>query len=200
MIELPSPITEQRVIAVARDQDEKSASELAAALAAGGLAVLEITVEGRRGIEAIAAIAGGSILVGAGTVTTVDQASAAVAAGASFLVSPHLDLQLADWARAEGVPFVPGGFTATEIHTAVEAGAPAVKVFPAHLGGPDMVKALHGPYPDIALIPTGGVDDSNAGAYLKAGAVAVGVGGWLTGVNDLEEVTRRARALASIPD
>lgn len=200
MIELPAAITEQRVIAVARSQDEESAPELASALRAGGLGILEITVEAGRGVEAIAAIAGRSTLVGAGTVTTKEQASEAVDAGASFLVSPHLDPELLDWARAEDVPMIPGVFTPTEVHTAIVAGAVALKVFPAHLGGPQMVKTILGPYPDVALIPTGGVDASSARAYLEAGAVAVGVGGWLTGGKDLEQVTARARALASIID
>jgi 2-dehydro-3-deoxyphosphogluconate aldolase/(4S)-4-hydroxy-2-oxoglutarate aldolase len=198
MIELPSAITEQRIIAVARSQNERTVPELASALHAGGLGVLEITVERAQGVEAIAAISGGSTLVGAGTVTTLEKASAAVDAGASFLVSPHLDEDLLEWSRSKGVPLVPGAFTPTEIQTAISAGAPAVKLFPAHLGGPQLVKTLLGPHPDLALIPTGGVDASNAGAYLEAGAVAVGVGGWLTGSPDLEEVTRRARMLASI--
>lgn len=200
MIELPSAITGQRIIAVARGQNESSAPELASALHAGGLGVLEITVEGDRGIEAIAAIAGGSILVGAGTVTNLEHASAAVDAGASFLVSPHFDEELLVWSRSKGVPMIPGVFTPTEIHAAISTGAVAVKVFPASLGGPQLVKTLLGPYPEVALIPTGGVDATNAGAYLEAGAVAVGVGGWLTGSSDLEEVTRRAKVLASITD
>jgi 2-dehydro-3-deoxyphosphogluconate aldolase / (4S)-4-hydroxy-2-oxoglutarate aldolase len=198
MIELPDAITEQRIIAVARGQDEATAPRLAGALHAGGLTVLEITVEEEGGIEAIAALAGGPIQVGAGTVTTSDQASAAVDAGASFLVSPHLDEELLAWARSRGIPFIPGVFTPTEIHTALEVGVPAVKLFPASVGGPQLLKALLAPYPNLAVIPTGGVDDSNARAYLEAGAAAVGVGGWLTGGADLDEITRRARALASI--
>lgn len=195
---LPEAVLEQRVIAVARGQDASSALHLATALQAGGLNVLEITVEGGKGIEAIAAVADGSAVVGAGTVTTVEQASAAVDAGASFLVSPHLDEKLVTWARSREVPFVPGVFTPTEIHTALAAGASVVKLFPASLGGPSLVKAILGPYPDLAVIPTGGVDDRNARAYLDAGAVAVGIGGWLTGGTDLGVVTTRARVLASI--
>lgn len=198
MIELPAAITEQRIVAVARNQDETTAPALAGALHSGGLSVLEITVEGEGGIEAIAALAGGSTVVGAGTVTTLDQASAAVDAGATFLVSPHLDEELLAWARSRAVPFIPGVFTPSEIHRALESGAPAVKLFPAAVGGPDLLKALLGPYPELAVIPTGGVDDTNARAYLEAGAVAVGVGGWLTGGADLDEITRRARVLASV--
>jgi 2-dehydro-3-deoxyphosphogluconate aldolase/(4S)-4-hydroxy-2-oxoglutarate aldolase len=195
---LPEAIVDQRIIAVARGQDRHTAADLARALAAGGLAVLEITVEGGQGIEAIAALAAGPAVVGAGTITTMGQATAALDAGASFLVSPHLDVALVSWAHSRGVPFIPGVFTPTEIQTALAAGAPAVKLFPASLGGPALVRALVAPYPDLRVIPTGGVDDSNAGSYLEAGALAVGVGGWLTGGTDLDVIEDRARALASI--
>lgn len=198
MTALPDFITADRVIAVARNQDATTAPALAEALRKGGLTTLEITVEGERGIEAVASVAGGPTRVGAGTVTTIDQASASVDAGATFLISPHLDVEILDWARARGVPLIPGVFTPTEIHTAVGKGALAVKLFPASLGGPDLVKALLAPYPDLAVVPTGGVDAGNILAYLQAGAAAVGVGGWLTGGTDLDEVTRRARVLASI--
>lgn len=87
--------------------------------------------------------------------TTLDQVSAAVDAGASFLVSPHLDQELLARARSKGVPFIPGVFTPSEVHTALQSGAPAVKLFPASLGGPELLKALLGPYPEIAVIPTG---------------------------------------------
>ncbi len=196
--ELPSLIAEQRVIAVARGQDASTALELAEALHAGGLAVLEITVEAGAGFDAIAAVAGGGTVVGAGTVTTVDQAASAVEAGATFLVSPHLDQELVVWSSSHDVPFIPGVLTPTEIHTALSAGVSAVKLFPASVGGPEMLRALLGPYPELPVIPTGGVDDTNAGAYLEAGAQAVGVGGWLTGGTDLDLITRRARSLASI--
>ena len=188
----------ERVIAVARGQDATTAPPLAEALRNGGLTTLEITVEGGEGIDAVAAVAGGPTRVGAGTVTTIDQASASIDAGATFLVSPHLDVEILDWARSRDIPLIPGVFTPSEIQTAVRAGAPTVKLFPASVGGPELVKALLGPYPDLAVVPTGGVDAGNMLAYLQAGAVAVGVGGWLTGGADLDEVTRRAAVLASI--
>ena len=197
-VDLPEVIVQQRVIAVARGQNATTAPDLTRALSAGGVDILEITVEGEAGIEAIEAVSGGPVTVGAGTVTTIDAASAAIAAGASFLVSPHLDRELVAWANSNGVPFIPGALTPTEIHNAVVAGVSAVKLFPASLGGPRLVEALIGPYPDLRVIPTGGVDDTNAGAYLEAGAIAVGVGGWLTGSTDHALTTRRASVLASI--
>lgn len=189
---LPGLILEQKVIAVARGLDSRSAPALAEALRAGGVGTIEITVEGGAGFDAIASVDNGDIVVGAGTVVTVDQAKRAVAAGARFLVTPHLDPDVLGWAMTEAVPIVPGAFTPTEVMTAWRLGPAAVKVFPAHVGGPEYLKSLRGPFPDLALIPTGGVDGANAASYLSAGAVAVGVGGWLTAHDDLDVVTARA--------
>jgi len=194
---LPWPILEQKVIAVARGLDAGSAPTLAEALRTGGINTIEITVEGDAGFDAIAAVAGSEMLVGAGTVVSLDQTRRAVAAGAGFLVTPHLDPEIVRWAMAEGVPIVPGAFTPTEVMRAWRLGPPAVKVFPAHVGGPDYLKSLRGPFPDLALVPTGGVDASNAAAYLGAGAVAVGVGGWLTAHGDMDVVTARSVELLS---
>ncbi len=189
---LPGLILEQKLIAVARGLDSRTAPELAEALRAGGVGTIEITVEGGAGFDAIASIDNEEMVVGAGTVLTVDQAKRAVAAGASFLVTPHLDPDVLGWAMTEAVPIIPGAFTPTEVMAAWRHGPPAVKVFPAHVGGPDYLKSLRGPFPDLALMPTGGVDATNAAAYLAAGAVAVGVGGWLTAHDDLDVVTARA--------
>ncbi|MFP4072510.1 MAG: bifunctional 4-hydroxy-2-oxoglutarate aldolase/2-dehydro-3-deoxy-phosphogluconate aldolase [Actinomycetota bacterium] len=194
---LPDAITQERVISVARRLDASTAPALAEALLEGGLSSLEVTVEGPGGIDALESLRDTGMTVGAGTVVSIDQAAAATAAGARFLVSPHLDLGLIDWARDHGVPLIPGALTPTEVAMAWMRRPPAVKIFPAHLGGPGYLKSLLGPYPDLALIPTGGVDADNAGAFLSAGAVAVGVGGWLTGHADLAEVTRRARLLVA---
>lgn len=149
------------------------------------------------GLDAIAAIAGGETTVGAGTVVSVGQAGQAVDAGAEFLVSPHLDPELLEWAVAHDIPLIPGALTPTEIVAARRHDPPAVKVFPAHVGGPQYLRSLLAPYPDLQLIPTGGVNGDNAAEYLAAGAAAVGVGGWLTGLADLDVVTERAGQLMS---
>lgn len=196
-LRLPDVVLAERVIPVARGLDGLSAPILVDALQAGGIHSIEITVEGQGGFEAIAAVAGGETTVGAGTIVTVSQASRAVDAGAGFLVSPHLDMALLDWARAREVPLIPGALTPTEIAMAWRHQPPAVKVFPAHLGGPGYVNSLLGPYPDLALIPTGGVDGDNASEYLAAGAVAIGVGSWLTAHPDATEVAERASYLLS---
>jgi 2-dehydro-3-deoxyphosphogluconate aldolase/(4S)-4-hydroxy-2-oxoglutarate aldolase len=190
--ELPDSILKQRVIAVARGLTSDSAPILAAALQRGGLTVLEVTVEGVGGIDAISSLSGSDVTVGAGTITSVALAAAAVEAGASFLVSPHFDAGLTRWAHERRVPMVPGGLTPTELHAAWDSGAPAVKVFPASVGGPGLIRAIKAPFPDMRLIPTGGITADNAAAYLQSGASAVGVGEWLTGSPDPGVVTDRA--------
>lgn len=191
----PARVLSERVIAVARGLDAAKVPETVDALAAGGIHTIEITVEAGGGFGAISAVSGGEVTVGAGTIVKVSQASQAVDAGAEFLVTPHLDVELLEWARDRGVPLIPGALTPTEITTAWRYDPPAVKVFPAHIGGPGYVRSLLAPYPNLRLIPTGGIGADNAGDYLNAGAVAVGVGGWLTSHLDTATITERARQL-----
>lgn len=183
------------MIPVARGLDSATAPAVVEALQAGGLSSIEITVEGAHGIEAISSVAESGALVGAGTVVTIDQADQAITAGAVFLVSPHLDPRLIEWSISNSIPLIPGALTPTEVATAWAWGPPAVKIFPAGTVGPGYLTSLLGPYPGVPLIPTGGIDAGNALAYLEAGAVAVGIGGWLTGVGDPSEITRRALLL-----
>lgn len=196
-MKLPEAITGQKVIAVARSQDADTVAVLLDALQRGGVSVLEVTVEAESGFAAMSAVAGGDATIGAGTITTVAQAERAVDAGAEFLVTPHLDETLLDWSQRNGVPLIPGGLTPTEIASAWSHGPPAVKLFPASLGGPGYLRSLLGPYPGLRLIPTGGVDATNVAEYLAAGALAVGVGGWLTSHDDPSVVAERAALLRS---
>lgn len=192
---LPPVIRRQRVIPVARGLSAPTAPALADALQAGGIGSIEVTVEGAGGVGAISSLADRGIVVGAGTIVTVAQAEAAAGAGAVFLVSPHFDASLLVWANDNGIAMIPGAFTPTEVAAAGAHLPAAIKIFPAHVGGPGYLKSLLGPYPDLQLIPTGGVDAGNLAQYLDAGAVAVGVGGWLTGHDDMSLVTRRAAEL-----
>jgi 2-dehydro-3-deoxyphosphogluconate aldolase/(4S)-4-hydroxy-2-oxoglutarate aldolase len=196
-VKLPTAIVEGKVIPVARGLDARTAPAMVGALEAGGIDVIEITVEGSNGLEAISSVAAGDSLVGAGTVVTTSAAARAVDAGAAFLVTPHFDQELLAWATENAVPLIPGAFTPTEIAGAWAHRPPAVKLFPASLGGPDYVRSLMAPYPDLVLIPTGGIDADNAAAFLCAGATAVGVGSWLTGTNDGAVITERALRLRS---
>jgi 2-dehydro-3-deoxyphosphogluconate aldolase/(4S)-4-hydroxy-2-oxoglutarate aldolase len=199
---LPAPIVEGRVIAIARRLEPATLPAVAEALAANGIRVFEVTIDSPGAVESIRALAEGPLaerlLVGAGTVLSVGEAEAAVAAGARFLVTPHLDPELIGWAAERGIPILPGAFTPTEIVTAWRAGAAAVKLFPASVAGPAFIRDFRGPFPDIPLIPTGGVSVENAADFLRAGAVAVGLGSWLTGAGDPAEVARRAAAVAEV--
>ena len=123
---------------------------------------------------------------------SVVDAEAAVAAGAEFLVSPHTDLDVVLLATERRIPTIPGALTPSEVATAWSAGEAAVKIFPASVGGPGLLKALWGPFGDLPLVPTGGVTGSNVSTFLAAGALSVGVGGWLTDHGDLAIVGGRA--------
>jgi 2-dehydro-3-deoxyphosphogluconate aldolase/(4S)-4-hydroxy-2-oxoglutarate aldolase len=128
-------------------------------------------------------------------VLSIDDAQAASASGAQFLVSPHTDAQVVAWATESGHAVVPGGYTPTEIVSAWDLGASAVKLFPASIGGPAFVRAVSSPLGHIPLMVTGGIDATNIASYLAAGAVAAGVGGWLVSSEDLDQVRRRSEEL-----
>jgi 2-dehydro-3-deoxyphosphogluconate aldolase/(4S)-4-hydroxy-2-oxoglutarate aldolase len=167
-----------------------------------GIRSLEITLNTPGALEALRRAGsrfGPDVAVGAGTVRTVADLDAAVAAGAGFLVSPHSDPVLGARAGELGVAYLPGALTPTEIVAAWSAGATAVKLFPARLGGPRYLRDLREPLPDIPIVPTGGVNADNVADWFAAGAVAVGVGGTLIGDaldgGDLSALAARAQAL-----
>lgn len=158
--------------------------DLVGELADAGARAFEITFDAPAAAADLAAVrnrlaarADGPFLVGAGTVLSADQLAAARRVGADFAVSPLFDPDLLAVAVAEEFPFVPGAFTPTEITAAWRAGATFVKLFPASAVGPGFVRELRGPLPETRLIPTGGIDATNADAFLAAGAAAVGIGG-----------------------
>lgn len=195
---LPSAVLERRVIPVLRGLDPDRSGVVTGVLRNAGLDVVEITMDSPYATVSIeAAVREGSI-VGAGTVMSVTKADDAVAAGATFLVSPHTDLKVVSWAVERGIPMIPGAFTPTEVATAWGAGVAAVKVFPASIVGPGIVSALRGPFGDLPLIPTGGITAVNAASYLEAGAIAVGVGAWLTDQDDLTVIEERAAATVEV--
>jgi len=178
------------VIAVLRAPSADAAVHAVDALVAGGVTGIEITYSTPDAEQAIATVAdrhGDAVLLGAGTVTTPEQAERAVAAGASFLVSPGTQPALAEAMLATGAAVMLGALTPTEVMAATALGADVVKVFPASLGGPAYLRALRGPFPDVPLMPTGGVNASNVGEWLAAGAVAVGAGSDLVGTAALRE-------------
>lgn len=195
---LPEAFVATRVIAVARRIDPARVSAVAAALGEGGVEVIEVTLDGAGALDSIGELTRGHWFVGAGTVMSVAEAEAATDAGAKFVVSPHTDTTIVAWAVERGIPVMAGAFTPTEVVAAWAAGVSAVKVFPASVGGPRMIRALRAPLGDLPLIPTGGIDGSNAGEFIAAGAVAVGVGGWLTDRPEVADITARARQLVAV--
>jgi 2-dehydro-3-deoxyphosphogluconate aldolase / (4S)-4-hydroxy-2-oxoglutarate aldolase len=199
---VPVAIAGPRVIAIGRRLDPTAIPAIGEALVAGGIRAFEITMDSAGATGAITALARRftpeELLVGAGTVLDVERADAACAAGARFLVMPHLDREVLAWAVEHGVPVFPGALTPTEIVEAWRAGATAVKVFPASAVGPAFIRELRGPLREVPLIPTGGVTVDDAGAFLSAGAVAVGLGSWLTGGGDPSVIRGRAERIIGI--
>lgn len=171
------------LVPVIRADSSDTALRIADALIAGGIRTLEITMTVPDALTAIRAIAdrlGQEVLLGAGTVTGREMAEAAVDAGAEFLVTPCLVADVIAVARSRGVAVLPGALSPTEVFTAWSLGGDVIKIFPASsAGGASYLKALKGPFPQIPLCPTGGVNLQTIADFVKAGAVAVGVGGEL---------------------
>ena len=167
-----------RVVVVVRGSGVTGVCELAGALSTIGLDVHEITLTTPGALRCIEdlRVRHPQLLVGAGTVLTVDDSRNALAAGASFIVSPTLDERVVEIAHNGGALAIPGAITPTEVYAASQAGADAVKIFPAFVGGPEYVRALRGPLPNIRFVLTGGISVETAPDYLRAGAFAVCLG------------------------
>lgn len=167
------------VVAIIRASSGEQLVNVAKALYEGGIDVIEVTFTVPNVLDIIAAVKkemGSKILLGAGTVLDTESARMALMAGAEFIVSPTVNVEVIQLCKRYDKLSLPGAFTPTEILTAWEAGADIVKVFPADVGGPNYLKAVHGPLPQIRLLPTGGVDLNTIGDFFAAGACAVGLG------------------------
>ena len=192
------------VVAVVRASNEKEAIDIASACIKGGIVGIEVTFTVPGADQVIKALnetfKGDALLVGAGTVLDVVTARVAILAGAKFIVSPSFDKEVAEVCNLYQVPYMPGCFTITEMVTAMKAGVDVIKVFPGSAATPSYIKAVKGPLPQANLMPTGGVSLDNCGEWIKAGCVAVGVGGELTKpakTGNFEEVTRLAKEFVS---
>ncbi|MBW4487547.1 MAG: bifunctional 4-hydroxy-2-oxoglutarate aldolase/2-dehydro-3-deoxy-phosphogluconate aldolase [Trichocoleus desertorum ATA4-8-CV12] len=175
-----STLKQERAIAVIRAPTFELGQQMAWAVAAGGMRLIEITWNSDRAPELIAALRSElpNCLIGTGTLLNREHLQSAIAAGAQFLFTPHVDFGLIQLALQQGVPIVPGALSPTEIVTAWQAGASSVKVFPVQaVGGASYIRNLQGPLGQIPLIPTGGVTLENAKDFLAAGAIAVGLSG-----------------------
>ena len=194
------------IVAVVRaDAGGEGLVRVVEAVAEGGVRCIEITMTTPGALQAIdlatKKLAGADVLLGVGTVLDAETCRMAILSGAQFVVTPTLAPAVAQMARRYGKPVALGAFTPTEILAAWEAGADAVKVFPSSVGGPDYIKAIKGPLPQIPLLPTGGVEVNNVADFLKAGAFALGVGGNLVSkklvdAKDYAGLTKNARAFA----
>mgnify|MGYP006356510689 FL=1 len=196
----------ERIIAVIRAEDLEMGRKMAQAVAAGGIKLIEITANSDRAWELIASLRTDlpNCSIGTGTVLTLDDIHQAIDCGAEYIFTPHVDRSLIQAAIAAQIPIVPGALSPTEIMTAWQSGATAVKVFPIQaVGGVSYLQVLQGPIGQIPLIPTGGVTVANARDFLNAGAVAVGLAGCLFPQDELiqedwQSITNRASNLVSL--
>lgn len=195
-----SKLTETGLVAVVRADNADEAIRISDACLEGGCNAIELTftVPGaHKVIEALAAkYPNGEMLLGAGTVLDSETARIAILSGANYVVSPAFNAEAAKLCNRYRVPYIPGCMTITEVLTAMEAGADIIKIFPADLFGPKIIKDIKGPLPQAKLMPTGGVDVSNVDQWIKAGAAAVGAGSSLTvgaKTGDYKKITETAK-------
>ena len=183
-------IEEAGIVAAIRADSSERLIEVAQALEAGGAQFIEVTMNTPNALKVIEALAvrmGDRIGVGVGTVLDPETARAAILAGAQYIVSPTLNLRVIETAKRYSKLVFPGAFTPTEILAAWEAGADIVKVFPASAVGPGYIRDIHGPLPQIRLMPVGGVSVENCGEFIKAGAAAVTAASCIAPKKDIAE-------------
>lgn len=183
-------VEEKKLVAILRGIKESKLEPLVKALKAGGVEILEITLNTPNALKMINLLRDkykdGDLYVGAGTVLNVESASEAVATGAQFIVTPSLNVDVIKYCNEKDIPVFPGALTPTEVVTAYEAGADAVKVFPATAFGPSYIKAIKGPLNHIPLMPTGGVSLDNIQEFIKVGSTCFGIGSELTNKEAIE--------------
>lgn len=194
-----------QVIAVLRTNHASEYAPVIESLLAGGVRLIELTLTTRDVFDHLPDIRktfGDAAEIGVGTVTTMGQAKRSLDVGAQFLVTPSMNLDIVKAAVARGVPIIPGGLTPTELYAGWSAGAAAVKVFPASTVGSDYIGQLHGPFPEMGLIPSGGISIEEAPQWISAGALAVSLGGPLIGDafagGSLTQLTQRAQLVTEL--
>jgi 2-dehydro-3-deoxyphosphogluconate aldolase / (4S)-4-hydroxy-2-oxoglutarate aldolase len=199
-------IQEIGIIPVVRAANVDEARRAVDAICAGGISIIEITMTVPNApamIEQLVRELGNSVLTGAGTVTTAEQAEICMDAGAQFLVSPGLSIAVVQAAMKRSTLAMPGALTPTEVMAALDAGAQVIKIFPcSSAGGPKHIKALRAPFPQARFVPTGGVNLSTAPEYLAVGAFALGIGADLVDLgalrrNETSKIVEMARALVA---
>lgn len=201
-VEILDIIRETGVIAIMRAQSSGQLIAAADAIKKGGVRAIEVTMTtpGALGvIETAKARYGSDVIFGAGSVLDAETARATILAGADFVVSPTLNLELIKLCNRYSIPVAPGCYSPTEVLTGWQAGADFIKLFPASFGGPSLVKAILAPLPQVRIIPVGGVNLDTAADFIQKGAAALGVGSSLVNnklleSGDMDELTRRAEA------
>ncbi len=203
---LEKRLKKSKLVAVLRYESPEPLTEVIRATLAGGINVIEVTMTVPNAADLIRQTADefsdDKVLLGAGTVMSPEVAKAAIDAGAKFCVAPHFDQATVTYCNEQNIFVCPGAFTATEAQHAASSGADAIKIFPANIGGPQYIKDLLGPLPDLKIMVTGGVDLVTAPQFLKSGAIAVGVGGALFNrkmieTKDWAGITDNARSLVA---
>jgi 2-dehydro-3-deoxyphosphogluconate aldolase / (4S)-4-hydroxy-2-oxoglutarate aldolase len=192
---------EKGVVAIMRASSSEQLLAAADAVKAGGVNAIEVTMTTPGALDVVkqaTAKYGDDVLFGVGSVLDPETARAAILAGAQFIVCPTLNLETIRICKRYSVPVIPGAYTPTEALTAWEAGADMVKIFPASLGGPAIIKAIKGPLPQIKLVPVGGVNLDTTADFIRAGAEVVGVGGSLVNqklleAQDFDKISENAR-------
>jgi 2-dehydro-3-deoxyphosphogluconate aldolase/(4S)-4-hydroxy-2-oxoglutarate aldolase len=195
-------IRETGVVAIMRANSSEQLIAAADAIKAGGVRAIEVTMTTPGALSVIAQATqkyGDEVLFGAGSVLDAETARAAILNGAEFIVAPTLDLGTISLCSRYGIPVMPGCYTPSELLTAWQAGADMVKLFPASVGGPALIKAIRAPLPQLEIVPVGGVNLDTAADFIRSGAAALGVGSSLVNQKlldsgDMAELTRRAKA------
>lgn len=199
-------ILKHKIVVIIRGIDPDDFLKVADALLEGGLNIMEITLNSKNALSVLKEAAlqlGDQLLIGAGTVLNAVSAKEAISAGAKFIVSPSLDIETIRATKQLGAVSIPGAFTATEILSAYNNGADIIKVFPASIGA-NYLRDLHGPFPQIPMMPTGGVNLTNIREFQKAGAVAYGIGSALIDASQkmtkdyLIQVREKAKQFAEV--
>ncbi|GEN55633.1 bifunctional 2-keto-4-hydroxyglutarate aldolase/2-keto-3-deoxy-6-phosphogluconate aldolase [Halolactibacillus alkaliphilus] len=199
-------IEQQKLVAVVRGESVDEALDITDACIAGGVKVIELTFTLPNVLEAIKAAVNkyqddDQVVIGAGTVLDAHTARLAILNGAAFIVSPGFDKETAKICNRYQIPYLPGAITITEIQQALTYGVDVIKLFPGSLVGPEYISSLKGPLPNIQIMPTGGVDETNISQWLEKGAFACGMGSNLTSLKklgNLQNITDKAREYCSL--